>query len=123
MTQRRGSDLMLNRLHRNAGRRDGLHRDVATDKGVLAVLGYKPQNLLGSENWAITGIVTGYATRRFEADKDGATIDLKMSYDQPVGIVNVAKQTVFLELIRSNPKGFPVVYADVDPQLGAEEIR
>ena len=65
------------------------------------------QNLLGSENWAITGIVTGYATRRFEADKDGATIDLKMSYDQPVGIVNVAKQTVFLELIRSNPEGFP----------------
>ncbi len=65
------------------------------------------RNPLGSENWAITGMVTGYATRRFEADQDGATLDLKVSYDQPVGIVNVTKQTVFLEIIRSNPQGFP----------------
>ena len=58
---------------------------------------------LCSGNWAITGLILGYATRRFEADKDGSTLDLKISYDQPVGMVKVAGKEVFMELIRSVP--------------------
>ena len=49
-----------------------------------------------TNKWSIHGVVLGYAKHSFEADKDGRTLDLKITYDQPVGMVKVAGNRVFL---------------------------
>ncbi|MCY3691111.1 MAG: serine protease [Chloroflexota bacterium] len=62
----------------------------------------RPTTPLSSGNWAITGVVIGYAKRQFEIDKDGALWpEVNLSYEQPVGMVKVADKSVFMELIRA----------------------
>lgn len=58
-----------------------------------------------SRYWVIVGIVLGYAQRQHKADLDGAPLDLNVTYQQPAGMIRVAKKEVFLRLIRQNPQG------------------
>ena len=61
-----------------------------------------------SRYWVILGIVLGYAQRLHTADLDGAALDLNVRYQQPAGMIRVAKKEVFLQLIRQNAHGCPL---------------